>query len=49
MLTMVYKIYGYVFGRVLFGKLNKFLYQLSLRGLGILNYQGEYLIGENDG
>jgi len=47
MLTMVYKIYGYVFGRVLFGKLNKFLYQLSLRGLGILNYQGEYLIGEN--
>jgi len=47
MLSMIYRVYAYVFGRVLFAKLNKFLYQISLRGLGILNYQGDYLIGEN--
>lgn len=47
MLNMIYKVYAYVFGRVLFAKMNKFLYQISLRGLGILNYQGDYLTGEN--
>lgn len=25
-----------------------FLYQLSLRGLGVLNFQAEYLIGEKN-
>lgn len=47
MLSTIYKVYAYVFGRVLFVKMNKFLYQISLRGLGILNFQGDYLIGEN--
>ena len=47
MLGIVYKIYGYIFARELFSKFNKFLYQISLRGLGVLNFQGEYLTGEN--
>lgn len=46
MLSSVYKIYGYLFAKPIFRKLNMFLYHISLRGLGILNYQGEYLTGE---
>jgi len=46
MLNLIYKVYAYVFGRVVFRKLNMFLYQIALRGLGILNYQGKYLTGE---
>tara|TARA_B110000977_G_scaffold201487_1_gene296352 strand:+ start:3826 stop:4620 length:795 start_codon:yes stop_codon:yes gene_type:complete len=42
----IYKLYAHLFGRVIFIKLNRFLYHLSLRGLGILNYQNEYLTGE---
>ena len=46
MLSSIYKIYGYLFAKPIFRKLNMFLYQISLRGLGILNYQAEYLTGE---
>lgn len=46
MLHIIYKLYAYVFGKRVFNKFNKFIYNLSLRGLGILNYQGDYLIGE---
>jgi hypothetical protein len=35
-----------MFGRKIFIKLNKLFYHLSLRGLGVLNYEGEYLPGE---
>jgi FkbM family methyltransferase len=42
----IYKIYGYLFARKIFITLNKFLYQISLRGLGVLNYQSDYLTGE---
>ena len=46
MLGIIYKLYGYLFARNIFRKLNMFLYHISLRGLGVLNYQGEYLTGE---
>lgn len=48
MLSFIYKIYAYIFARSIFRKLNIFLYQISLRGLGILNFQDEYLIGEKN-
>lgn len=46
MLSVIFKLYGYLFARNIFKKFNMFLYQIGLRGLGILNYQSEYLIGE---
>lgn len=46
MLSLVYKIYGYLFAKPIFRKLNMFLYHISLRGLGILNYENDYLSGE---
>ncbi len=47
MVELIFKIYAYVFARPFFINLNKFLYHISLRGLGVLNYKGDYLIGEN--
>ena len=46
MLNYLFKIYSYLFARKYFVLFNKFLYQISLRGLGILNHQNSYLIGE---
>ncbi len=46
MLSTIYKIYGFLFAKKIFNKFNKFLFQLSLRGLGILNCKSDYLIGE---
>lgn len=46
MLNFIYELYGYLFAKKIFKKLNMFLYQISLRGLGILNYQSSYLTGE---
>lgn len=46
MIEAIFKIYAYLFGGKIFIKFNKFLYQLSLRGMGILNYQSDYLSGE---
>lgn len=39
-------IYRAIFARKLFFSLNKLLFNLSLRGLGILNYENERLSGE---
>lgn len=46
MFNLIYKFYGYLFSRIIFIKFNKFLYQISLRGLGVLNHQDQYLMGE---
>jgi len=45
--NILYMVYAYLFGNKIFSKFNKFLYQLSLRGLGVLNYQNAFLTGEN--
>jgi len=47
MLDVLYMIYAFLFGKKIFIKFNKFLYQLSLRGLGVLNYKYNFLNGEN--
>lgn len=46
MLNVIYKWYGYLFAKTYFSNFNKFLYHISLRGLGVLNCQDEYLTGE---
>lgn len=46
MFELVFKLYGYLFAKNVFRTLNLFLYHISLRGLGVLNFQGEYLTGE---
>lgn len=46
-LNATYKIYAFIFGRIFLMKFNKFLYQLSIRGMGIMNHENEYLNGEN--
>ena len=48
MLKILFKIYAYLFGRVIFININKFLYLIALRGLGILNHEKEYLTGEKE-
>jgi len=45
-LEKVYQIYAFIFGRAFFRKFNLFLFTLSLRGLGILNWQSDRLSGE---
>lgn len=42
----IFDAYAYVFGRIFLFKFNKFLYTLGLRGMGILNYKYDYLVGE---
>ena len=37
----LFRVYAKLFGRKIFTKFNKFLYHLSLRGLGVLNFQEE--------
>ncbi|WP_052184261.1 FkbM family methyltransferase [Psychroserpens sp. Hel_I_66] len=46
MKNIIFNLYGTLFGKNFFVRINKFLFQLSLRGLGILNYKSDYLIGE---
>jgi len=48
MLSKIYEIYALLFAKPIFAKWNKFLYHLSLRGLGVLNYRTEKLRGEFD-
>ncbi len=45
---MIYKIYTFLFARVIFFKLNRFLYKLSIHGLGIRNNTNSYLSGEDN-
>lgn len=46
MLKLVYDLYRMLFARVVFYKFNKLLFNLSLRGLGVLNYESDRLSGE---
>jgi len=46
MRRFLYKVYAYIFGKKLFYNVNKFLFQLSLRGMGILNHETDYITGE---
>ena len=46
MYKMIYFFYRLIFARVVFYRLNKLLYGLSLRGMGILNYESNRLSGE---
>lgn len=45
---MVFDLYALFFARKLFYKFNKFLYALSLRGLGVLNFESDKTSGEED-
>ena len=47
MLDFVYRSYGRLFARPEFYGMNRLLFNLSLRGLGILNYQNSRLSGED--
>ena len=40
------RLYAWVFGRPLFSRLNKCLFDLSIKGLGILNHQSLRMSGE---
>ena len=46
MLNYIFIIYSYIFARKNFVLFHKFLYHISLRGLGILNNHSSYLTGE---
>lgn len=46
MLKWVYNLYRLLFVRKVFYQFHKFLYALSLRGLGILNFESDKLSGE---
>lgn len=45
-MNIIIDIYAQLFGRRAFYKLNKLLYLLSIRGIGILNYKNDHLSGE---
>ncbi|MFA5986231.1 MAG: FkbM family methyltransferase [Parcubacteria group bacterium] len=47
MIEKIYNLYAYIFCRKIFRKFNRLIYQLGLRGLGVLNYKSSYLTGEN--
>jgi FkbM family methyltransferase len=42
----IFSIYRRLFARVHFARINRFLYELSLRGLGVLNYKSDRDSGE---
>lgn len=44
----IYRAWAYLFARPSFSTLNILLHGLSLRGLGVLNYETKYLSGERD-
>jgi FkbM family methyltransferase len=46
MRKLIYDLYRLLFARTVFYKFNKLLYQLSVRGIGILNYESDKLSGE---
>ncbi|MFZ2406988.1 MAG: FkbM family methyltransferase [Methylobacter sp.] len=48
MQELVYDLYSYLFARKTFNKLNKFIFLLGLRGLGILNYKSDKQSGETN-
>ncbi|CAN1563663.1 fkbM_fam, methyltransferase, FkbM family [Burkholderiaceae bacterium] len=46
MKNLVYNLYRMLFARKIFYKFNRLLYGMSLRGLGILNYETDKMSGE---
>ena len=46
MANLIYNTYRFLFSRKFFYKLNRFLFYLSLKGLGILNYESYKVSGE---
>ena len=46
MLELIYDLYARLFAKKFFNKWNKFIFLLSLRGLGILNYKSDKQSGE---
>lgn len=44
----IYALYAMLFARPAFFRLNRVIYHLGLRGLGVLNWQNEHLRGERD-
>lgn len=46
MTNFILKCYRFLFGRKIFYKLNKILFNCSLKGLGVLNYESNELSGE---
>lgn len=46
MRKLIFDLYRLLFARTIFYQFNKFLYQLSLRGIGILNFESDKLSGE---
>jgi FkbM family methyltransferase len=47
MRKLIYRLYRIIFSRRIFYKVNQLLYVLSLRGLGILNYESSKISGED--
>lgn len=47
-MLFVTEVYRRIFGRKIFIKFNKFLYHLSLHGMGILNYENFRISGEEN-
>jgi FkbM family methyltransferase len=46
MLKIIYSVYRYLFARKIFSKLNKLLYNCSIRGLGVYNNENMSVSGE---
>jgi FkbM family methyltransferase len=46
MIEKIIQFYVVIFGRLFFLNLNKFLFMISLRGMGILNYKNSLVSGE---
>jgi FkbM family methyltransferase len=47
MIGMVLALYRYIFARKIFFRFNKLIYQMSLHGMGILNYKDDIQSGED--
>ena len=48
MFEFICDVYAFIFSRKIFNKFNKFIYFISLRGLGIRNYKSDKQSGEAD-
>jgi len=48
MVKIIYRVYRYLFARKIFTKFNKLLYNCSIRGIGIYNYENMLVSGEKN-
>ena len=48
MLDKLYRLYVILFAKNFYVRFNKFLYHLSLRGMGVLNYKDDIISGEEN-